>query len=104
MKLYLLIYDVDFDEEIMETLAKCCVTGFTKWDRVLGKGARSEPKMDDAVWPGFNCAVAIAMEEENEPTFKEALRETCSRLGEAGIKIYELPIQEVDLVEGKGLE
>ena len=99
MKLYLLIYDVDFDEEVMDMLAQCCVTGFTKWDRVLGKGARSEPKMDDAVWPGFNCAVAIAMEEKNEPIFKKALRVTCSRLGESGIKIYELPIKEVDLVE-----
>ncbi len=101
MKLYLIIYDVDFDEDIMEALTKCCVTGFTKWDRVLGKGSHSNPKMDDAVWPGFNCVVAVAMEEKKEVTFKEVLRETCKKLGEGGIKIYEFPVKEVDMVECK---
>jgi len=99
MKLYLLIYDVDFDEEVMEMLAQCCVTGFTKWDRVLGKGARSEPKMDDAVWPGFNCVVAVAIEKDKEQEFTDAIRQTCSRLGDAGIKVYEWPINEIRLLE-----
>ncbi len=102
MKLYLLVYDVDFDEEVMETLTECCVTGFTKWDRVLGKGARSQPKMDDAVWPGFNCAIAIALEEEKEPGFLEAIHKMCSRLGEGGVKVYELPVKEVKIAECKG--
>jgi len=101
MKLYLLIYDVDFDEEVMEMLAQCCVTGFTKWDRVLGKGARSEPKMDDAVWPGFNCVVAVAIREEMDQPFKDALRQTCTKLGEAGIKIYQLPVKEIKLAKYK---
>ena len=101
MKLYLLIYDVDFDEEVMETLTECCVTGFTKWDRVLGKGARSQPKMDNAVWPGFNCAVAVAIEEEQKHAFLEAIRRMCSTLGQAGIKIYELPVKEVIIAECK---
>jgi hypothetical protein len=48
MKMLLLIYDVDFDEEVMETLTTCCVAGYTKWDRVMGKGERSDPKFDDA--------------------------------------------------------
>ncbi len=101
MKMFLLIYDVDFDEEMMEALTKCSVTGFTKWDRVLGKGVRSDPKMDDAVWPGFNCAVAIALPEEQEHLFLNTIRELCSSLGEAGIKIYEFPVKEVELAECK---
>ena len=51
MKMYLIIYDVDYDEEVMEALSICRVTGYTKWNRVLGKGERSDPKLDDAVWP-----------------------------------------------------
>ena len=101
MKLFLLIYDVDFDEEMMEALTKCCVTGFTKWDRVLGKGVRSDPKMDDAVWPGFNCAVAVALEEEKVKPFIDTMRATCSRLGQGGIKVYELPIKEIEIAECK---
>ena len=38
MKLYLLIYDVDFDEEVMEMLAQCCVTGFTSGTGSWEKG------------------------------------------------------------------
>ena len=60
MKLFLMIYDADFDEDVMEMLTICCVTGYTKWDRVLGKGKKSDSKLDDAVWPGYNCAVAVA--------------------------------------------
>ncbi|MBW1900543.1 MAG: transcriptional regulator [Deltaproteobacteria bacterium] len=95
MKLFLVIYDVAFDEDVMEGLEASAVTGFTKWDRVLGKGPNSSPKMDNAVWPGFNCAVAVAVDEQREESALAALRTIARRLEGAGIKIYELPARQV---------
>jgi nitrogen regulatory protein PII len=95
MKFFLTIYDVTYDEDIMEAIQECCVTGFTKWDRVHGKGPRSVPKMDTAVWPGYNSAIAVVAEDDNEEAVREALRAVAKRLRGAGIVIYELPVSEV---------
>lgn len=95
MKMFLMIYDVDYDEEVIETLSTCCVAGFTKWDRVLGKGERSDPKMDDSVWPGYNCAVMLAVDEQLETSVFEALETLQKQMGSKGLKVFEWPLERV---------
>ena len=95
MKFLLVVYNVDFDDDVMETLQTCCVTGYTKWDKVLGKGKNSVPKLDNAVWPGYNCALAIAVESEKEETVIENLSNLSQRHKGAGIKIYEWPLLRI---------
>ncbi len=97
MKLFFAFYDVTYDEEVMETLNSCCAAGFTKWDRVHGKGPNSDPKMDTSVWPGYNSAVVVAADGDTETAVREALRSVSRRLHGAGIKIYELPVAEVEV-------
>jgi len=95
MRMIFMIYDVDFDDDVMDTLSSLHLTGYTKWDRVLGKGKRSEPKLDDAVWPGFNCAVMIALEDDNEQAVFSALEDLFKRLGAKGFAVFELPVLRV---------
>ncbi|HPC47830.1 MAG TPA: transcriptional regulator [Deltaproteobacteria bacterium] len=95
MRMIFMIYDVDFDDDVMDTLSSLELTGYTKWDRVLGKGKRSEPKLDDAVWPGFNCAVMIAVEDDNEQAVFSALEDLFKRLGAKGFAVFELPVLRV---------
>jgi hypothetical protein len=95
MKMFFLIYDVDFDEDVLQTLSTCFATGYTKWTRVLGKGERSDPKFDDSVWPGFNCAVMMAVEGELEPIVLEALRSLHKRMGEKALKVFGWPLEKV---------
>lgn len=95
MKLLLIIYDVDFDEDVMEVLNTCCVTGYTQWDRVLGRGKNSDPKLDTPVWPGFNRALAVAVEEEIETGVMQAVQELSDRLGGSGFKVFQLPVLRV---------
>ena len=95
MKMFLIIYDVDFDEDVMETLSTCCVTGYTKWSRVLGKGERADPKLDDAVWPGFNCAVMMAVDEVVERPVFEALESLHERMGGKALKVFSWPLERV---------
>ncbi|MDY6850762.1 MAG: transcriptional regulator [Thermodesulfobacteriota bacterium] len=95
MKVLFLIYDVDFDEDVMDMLAALSVTGYTKWGRVLGKGVRSQPKLDDAVWPGFNCAVMIALKKEDEPSVFKSLEDLHKQMGEKGLKVFSWPLERV---------
>jgi len=95
MKMFFIIYDADFDEDVMETLTACRVTGYTKWDRVLGRGKKSDPKFDDAVWPGFNCAIAVVVEDEVEDELFNELEKLSGRLGGIGFKVFELPVLRV---------
>ncbi|HOJ13586.1 MAG TPA: transcriptional regulator [Deltaproteobacteria bacterium] len=95
MKMLLMVYDAEFDDEVMAALARLPLAGYTKWDRVLGKGRRSEPKLDDAVWPGFNCAVAVAVDDETEEAAFRELQGLFTRLGGKGFSVFELPVLKV---------
>jgi len=83
------------DEDVMEVFASQNVSGYTKWDRVLGKGRMSEPKLDDDVWPGYNCAIAMAVENGDEEKIFAALRQLYDHLGGKGFVVFELPILRV---------
>lgn len=63
MKALLLVYDVDFEEEVMEALREVGVYAFTLWERVLGRGERSEPKLGTHAWPSVNRALLVVLEE-----------------------------------------
>jgi len=95
VKMLLVIYDVDFDEDVMQMLDNLPLAGYTKWDRVLGKGKRSEQKLDDAVWPGFNNAVVIVADDEIENDVLSALNGLFDRLGSKGLAVFELPVMRV---------
>jgi nitrogen regulatory protein PII len=92
MRMFLIIYDAELDEEVLHLLNECGVTGFTKWDRVLGKGRESPPKMDDAVWPGFNCAIALSAEDHLADRILDKMAKFAERLGGKGFKLFELPL------------
>ena len=52
--------------------------GFTGWTlvpRVLGEGGRSEPQMDDDVWPGYSGLFLIHFPPDREEEMRRLLRE-----------------------------
>ncbi|MBI4621500.1 MAG: transcriptional regulator [Desulfobacterales bacterium] len=95
MKMFLMVYDTDFDEDVIATLKACRVTGYTKWDRVLGRGKKSDPKLDDAVWPGFNRAIAVVVEDEVEDELFNEMEKLSKKPGGTGFKVFELPVLRV---------
>lgn len=92
MKLLFITYDADLDDDVMEMLDSLGVNGFTKWDRVLGKGKNSEPKLDTSVWPGFNCAVAVVISDDDQERILEELRKFSLRLDGKGFRVFALPV------------
>ena len=95
MKMFFLVYDVVYDTDVLETLSKCNVTGFTKWSRVLGRGERSDPKMDDSVWPGYNCSLMLAVDNDKEEAVFEALQSLHNRVGNKGFRVFGWPLEKV---------
>lgn len=95
MKMYTIIYDAGFDEEVNETLTACRIKGFTKWNRVLGKGERSDPKMNDSVWPGFNCTIMMAVDPSEEEGVNQALKKLYKQVGSGGIRVYAWAVEQV---------
>ena len=95
MNLLLIVYDVDFDEDVMNVISASGATGYTKWDRVLGKGKNSDPKLDDSVWPGFNCAIITAVEDEKESALFDTLKDLLKQMEGKGLKVFSWPLGRV---------
>lgn len=96
MKMVMVVYDAAFDDAVLAALSECGAPGFTQWRRVLGRGQRSEPRMDDSVWPGYNHALVAAVEDGPclEATVA-ALAELHRRLGGKGLKVFSWPLEAV---------
>jgi len=84
MKLLFLVYDVDFEEEVQETLKEADLKEYTLWERVLGKGKRSDPRLDTSAWPGFNRLIMIALPEERWEEVKGKISKLTQRPGIRG--------------------
>ena len=92
MKLILIIFDVEREEEIHQALADAGIKGFTSWGPVYGKGAHSDPRMGTQVWPGDNLILITAVSEEEAMGLRDTLR---SRdLAARGVKVLELTALE----------
>ncbi len=89
------IYDVAFDEDIMEILKKINIRGFTKWEKVIGSGENSNPKMDNAVWPGFNCCIFLVIDQRKRTALLNSFKQIFGDKNIEGIKIFEIPVTEI---------
>lgn len=88
MKMLMVVYDVTFDDDVMEALAACGAAAWTKWERCLGRGRQSPPRLGDAVWPGFNCALMMMVSVEEEARVREALGTVHQRIGQQALRLF----------------
>jgi len=95
MKMVLVVYNEAIDEEVIQVLETCGLQYYTKWQRVLGKGALSEPHLDTSVWPGVNNVLAVVCEDAKVKQLLSCVKELRKRLSKEGIKAFVLPVEEV---------
>lgn len=75
MKMAFVSYSDSVDEEMMELLEGLGIRSFTKWKEVLDQGDTGHPRFGTHVWPGFNAALMVALEDDRaESLFEEIER------------------------------
>ena len=74
MKCITVFYNVATDDEIIEIIEKAGVSEYSKIPRCQGKGNVSGPRFDDHVWPGFNNAIVMILDDPLAPKVMAALQ------------------------------
>ena len=74
MKCITVFYNVATDDEVTEIIEKAGVSEYSKIPRCQGKGNVSGPRFDDHVWPGFNNAMVMIVEDALAPKVMAALQ------------------------------
>jgi hypothetical protein len=95
VKAILIIYSESLDGQLLEILSGLGVTRYSKFPEVLGLGGHSEPHLNDNIWPGANCGLLIATDEENKMKLLEKLRLFKNENIKEGFKVFVLPVEEV---------
>ncbi len=91
----LIVYNEAMEEELMQALDDCGIDCFTKWEKVLGKGRRSPPRLATEVWPGTNNVCMVVEEERRIKPLLEKIKILRRELASEGIKAFLLPVEEV---------
>ena len=95
MKMVLIACNEAVDEEVMELIAEAGAENYTKWTRVLGKGATSGPHLGSHVWPKLNNVVASAVDDAVAEKIVAGIRELRTTLGAEGVKAFVLPLEAI---------
>lgn len=63
MKALWIIYDIVLDDQILQMLEETEIVGFTRWQRLSGRGPKSGARMDNYIWPGANTTIMTVQED-----------------------------------------
>ncbi|NPA80208.1 MAG: hypothetical protein GXO29_04065 [Thermotogae bacterium] len=64
-----------FVRDFVRALESRGFDGWTMIPKVLGKGGRSDPQMDDDVWPGYSALLLVFFPPERADEMRDLLRE-----------------------------
>ena len=95
MKMYMIVYDAGYDEDVINTISSFGITGYTKWTKVLGKGEKSDPKMDDGIWPGYNSTIILTVNMAQEAGLNQEFIRLYEKLQSKGIRVFSWPIKQI---------
>ena len=64
MRMVMISYNSAIESDVLEALSKSGIESYTKWAQVQGRGKASGPHFGSEVWPGINCVIFTAIEDE----------------------------------------
>ena len=95
MKMVLVAYCEAADYDIIESLKRSGMKGYTKFTEVLGEGVETNPRLGTQCWPGKNNFLAIAVDDNDFPVVISRIKTLKARHPKAGIKAFVLPMEDV---------
>jgi hypothetical protein len=95
MKMVFIVYSQAADYDVIAAIKKAGVKGYTKMENACGEGVETEPKLHTHIWPGENCVLFLALEEDELPPIVELVRELKMEHPRAGVKAFIMPMEEI---------
>lgn len=95
MKMIMVAYNEAMDEEVMEALGGCDLTGFTKMTKIFGKGSASGTHFGNDIWPGLNNILYVACKDEEAKHFISCIMDLRKTLGKEGVKAFSWNLEEL---------
>lgn len=96
MDMVTIVYNQAIDEEVMELLEATGIEQYTKWQRVLGKGEDSNPRLDTSVWPGANMVLGLVIKEKRKlQRLVKGLKKLDAEVGNKGFFAFRWPVERI---------
>ena len=95
MKMVFIVYSQAADYDVIAAIKQAGVKGYTKMENASGEGVETEPKLHTHIWPGENCVLFLALEEDELPAIVELIRELKLEHPRAGVKAFIMPMEEI---------
>jgi hypothetical protein len=95
MKMVFIVYSQAADYDVIAAIKNAGVKGYTKMEKASGEGVETEPKLHTHTWPGENCVLFLALEENELAAIVEIVRELKQEHPRAGVKAFILPMEEI---------
>ncbi len=94
MKMIMAIYNVAVNDDVMEAVTAAGACCFTQFPRVIGKGKRTGPRLDNHIWPGANACTLMVVADELAPKIMDVLASLRRDIGgQEGIKAFLLNVE-----------
>ncbi len=94
MKMAMLVYNEAVEEEVMEMLAECGVSNYTKISGVHGRGGSSGAHLGTDVWPGQNNMLYVACAQEQADGLAAGTAALREKIRHEGVKIFIMPLEK----------
>lgn len=95
MKMVMIAFNEEIDEEVHDLLKICVQAEYTKWTKVQGWGQHSAPHLMDHVWPQGNNVLMMCVENEKAAKIMQGIRDLRKTFGQDGVKAFLLPVDDV---------
>ena len=94
MKMFLIVYSREADEDILAAFKSSGITEYTKMQEVRGKGKETEPKLGTHIWPGMNNILFLVLEDDDVPQTRNLIIKLKQERPRAGIRGFLIPLED----------
>lgn len=89
MKAIFISFNQAFYDDIIDTMDRLSIKGFTAWDTVQGRGSNTgEPHFGNHTWPTLNSAIMTMVEDNVVDKFLEKLSEMDNSAENQGLRAF----------------
>jgi len=98
MKLAFIVHNEHYAQRVMDLLAGCGIDYYTRWERVMGKGHKTEPHLGTGTYSSLNGVVMIGFEDEAPlQALIQAIQETNTAIVRRAdhIRLFQVPLDRI---------